>query len=95
MVKCIAVEAGKDPITQEIGTTISIKGEDFSNDKFDSRYESAQDGETFALPKANVITKVEKTKEKNITPILLICVSVLFVLGIATTSIILIRRRGR
>ena len=49
LVRCIKVEAGKDPVTEDGGNTISVIGEDYSTDVFDCRYEPADDGEAFSV----------------------------------------------
>ena len=94
LIKCIKVEAGKDPVTEEIGTSISVIGEDFNNDVFDLRYESADDGEEFELPKENTVSKPQEVKkENNITVIILISAVAAFVVFAAVTGIVIWRRK--
>ena len=94
LIKCIKVEAGKDPVTEEISTSISVIGEDFSNDVFNLRYASADDGEKFELPKENTVSKPQEVKkENNITVIILISAVAAFVVLAAVTGIVIWRRK--
>ena len=94
LIKCIKVEAGKDPVTEEISTSKLAIGEDFSNDVFDLRYEPADDGEKFELQKENTVSKPQEVKkENNITVIILISVVAAFVVFAAVTGIVIWRRK--
>ena len=96
LVRCIRVEAGKDPVTEESGSTISLIGEDYSNDIFDCRYDPADDGEAFVA--RNIVipeTKNEKPISRFSSTAVIITVCVILLAGGAAAGVICYTKKRR
>lgn len=100
LVRCINVEAGKDPVTEETPNTINTIGEDYSTDVFNCRYEPADDGELFsaaAISKNETENKDRDNKKSSSAAVIAViaCAAVAAAGGITAVTVYIKKRRSK